>query len=103
MKKQHELTAIIYDRKGRVLSVGKNNYHKSHPLMAHHANKVGLPEKNRIHAEFDAVIRLKDLSKAYHIAVFRYNKKGEPLLAKPCKICESLIASIPTIKKVTHT
>ena len=102
MTKYHT-TAIIYDKRGRVLSTGKSSLTKSHPLQAEWSNKHDEPHKIFRHAEFDAVIRLKDLSKAHHIAVFRYNKEGEPLLAKPCKICESLIASIPTIKKVTHT
>lgn len=42
---KHTLTAVIYDRKGKVLSVGKNSYTKTHTMMARHANKVGLPEK----------------------------------------------------------
>jgi hypothetical protein len=37
MKTRHELTAVIYDRKGNVLSIGKNSYIKTHPLQAIHA------------------------------------------------------------------
>lgn len=100
-KKQH-ITAILYDKKGRVLSVGQNSYIRTHPLQKLHANKVGLPDKEFIHAEVAAIVKCKDLSKAYRIKVFRFNNKGEELLAKPCPVCQSLIASTP-IKIVEHT
>ncbi len=91
MKKQHAITAIIYDKRGRVLSVGQNSYVKSHTVMARHANKVGLPEKIYLHAEAHSIIKCRNLKKAYKIAVFRYNKQGAPANAKPCPICQSLI------------
>lgn len=89
---RHTLTAIITDKRGRVLSVGRNSYTKTHTMMAKHANRVGLAEKTFQHAECNAIVRCKDLSKAYKISVFRYNKKGEPVNAKPCIVCQSMIA-----------
>ena len=86
-----EITAIIYDRKGRVLSVGKNSYVKTHTLQAKHADKVGLPDKQFLHAEVHAITKCKDLSKAHRIFVARYGKSGQPLLAKPCPVCQSAI------------
>jgi len=100
---KQNVTAVIYDRRGRVLSIGKNSYTRTHPIQAKHAEKVGLPDKQYLHAETHAVLRLRDLSKAYRIAVFRYDTKGKPRLAKPCPVCESLIASIPSIKVVEWT
>lgn len=47
-------------------------------------------------------MKCKDLSKAHKIVVMRYNKKGEPVNAKPCKICEQAIALTP-IKVIEHT
>lgn len=91
MSNQQEVTAIIYDRRGRVLSVGNNSYVKTHTLQAHHAKKVGLPDKQYLHAEVHAITRCKDLSKAHKIFVARYGKKGQPLLAKPCPVCQSAI------------
>lgn len=88
---KHQLTAVIYDRKGRVLSVGQNSYIKTHPLQAKYADKVGLPEKQFLHAEIHAIVRCKDLSKAYKIFISRWSKNGEPLLAKPCPVCQSAI------------
>lgn len=100
---KQNLTAIIYDKRGRVLSVGKNDYLRTHTLQARHANKVGLPEKIYIHAETDAITKCKDLSKAHTIKVFRTNKKGHYMMAKPCKVCMSVIeeAGIPNIQWTT--
>lgn len=88
---RHQLTAIIYDKRGRVLSVGQNSYIKTHPLQARIAGKIGLPEKQFLHAEIHAIVRCRDLKKAHRIFIGRWNKKGAPLLAKPCPVCESAI------------
>ena len=94
MSTKQEITAIIYDRKGRVLSVGKNSYVKTHPLQAKHAEKVGLPDKQSLHAEIHAITKCRDLSKAHRIVVTRYDKKGQPLLAQPCPVCQSALESV---------
>lgn len=98
----HQVTALIYDRKGRVLSIGQNSYIKTHPLQAKHAKKTGMPEKMFLHAEVHAITRCRDLSKAHKIFVTRYNKNGEPVLAKPCPVCISAIKA-SGIKYVEHT
>lgn len=90
-RQTQSVTAIIYDKKGRVLSVGKNSYVKTHPTQARHANKVGLPEKVFLHAEVDAIVRCRDLSRAARIVVTRVTKKGHYANAKPCPVCESAI------------
>lgn len=102
MAKQQHLTAIIYDRKGRVLSVGQNSYVKTHPLQAKHAKRVGLEDKQYLHAEVHAIVRCKDLSKAHKIFISRWNKDGEPMFAKPCPVCESAIKAAG-IEIVEHT
>lgn len=94
MATKQEITAIIYDRKGRVLSVGKNSYVKTHTLQAKYAKKVGLPDKQFLHAEIHAISKCRDLDKAHKIVVTRFGKKGQPLLAKPCLICQSAIESV---------
>jgi tRNA(Arg) A34 adenosine deaminase TadA len=86
-------TAIIKDRKGRVLAIKQNSYLKTHPYQAHHANKVNLPEKIFLHAEIHAIVSCKDVSKAYSIEVLRVNKQGKPMMAKPCPICMSAISA----------
>jgi len=102
MSKQYNITAIIYDKKDRVLSIGKNSYIKTHPLQAHHANKAGEPHRVFLHAEIHAISRLKDLSKAHSIKIFRFLEDGTPANAKPCSICCSAIRAAG-IKIVTHT
>jgi len=102
MKKEKQyLTAVIYDKRGRVLSIGKNSYEKSHPYQAQCAAAVGLPEKIYIHAEISAIIRCDDLSKAHKIMVYRTGKRGY-LNAKPCPICERAI-KLSGIKEIWHT
>lgn len=98
----HHVTALIYDRRGRVLSVGQNSYVKTHPLQAKYAIKAGQPDKQYLHAEIHAITRCKDLSKAHRIFVTRYNKSGQPVIAKPCPVCISAIYATG-IKHVDHT
>ena len=102
MSRPQTVTAIIYDRRGRVLSVGQNSYIKTHPLQAHHAHKAGLPEKLFLHAEVHAITRCKDLSRAHRILITRYNRDGEPVLAAPCPVCVSAIEA-SGIKRIEHT
>jgi tRNA(Arg) A34 adenosine deaminase TadA len=101
MKKPH-ITAIIYDRRGRVLSIGQNSYIKTHPLQAHHAQMVGQPYKQYLHAEIHAITKCHDLRKAHKIFVSRYSNNGQPQLAKPCPVCMSAIKS-SGITVIEHT
>jgi tRNA(Arg) A34 adenosine deaminase TadA len=102
MSDHQSITAIIRTKKGRVLSIGKNSYIKTHTLQAHYANLVGLPEKQYLHAEIAALVKCRDLSIAHSITVYRYGKDNKPLLAKPCPICQEAI-KLSGIKKVHHT
>jgi tRNA(Arg) A34 adenosine deaminase TadA len=97
-----DITAIIYDKRGRVLSIGKNSYVKTHPLQARHAHRAGLADKLFIHAEVSAIVRCRDLSKAYKILVTRIGRNGDLLLAKPCPICQSAINEAG-IKIIEHS
>ena len=101
-KVQHDLTAIIYDKRGRILSIGKNSYVKSHPIQAYHAKRHGLDDKIFLHAEIDAIIRCKDISKAHKISIFRPLRAGGYGIAKPCKICAEAIKDTP-ITVIEHT
>ena len=103
MCNQHHLTATIYDKRGRVLSIGYNSYVKTHTIQAKYAAAVGLPEKQFIHAEMAAILKCRNLDKAYRIMVTRFNKKGEPLCAKPCKICMEAIRDMTNIQVIQHT
>lgn len=82
--------------------MGKNSYVKTHPLQAKFAQEVGLDDKVFLHAEVDALVRLKDWSRAHKIVVTRINRHGKPLLAKPCKVCQHAI-KLAGIRHVEHT
>jgi tRNA(Arg) A34 adenosine deaminase TadA len=99
--RQH-LSAVIYDKKGKVLSVGFNSYVKTHPMQAHHAKVVGQEHKIFMHAEIHAISRCKALKQAHKIVVSRWNKKGEPMYARPCVICQSAIEAAG-IMVIEHT
>lgn len=101
-KQRQSITAVIFDKRGRVLSIGQNSYIKTHPLQAKHADKVGLPEKQFLHAEIHAITRCRELSKAHRILITRYDRRGNPVLAKPCPICQSAIQAAG-IEIVEHT
>ena len=102
MSKKFSVTAIIYDKRGKVLSVGTNSYIKTHPLMADHARRAGEPYKIYLHAEVHAITRCQDLQRAHRIPIFRYLEDGSPAMARPCPICCSAIAATP-IKIIEHT
>ncbi len=102
MKKRFELTALIYDKRGRVLSVGKSSYIKTHPLQKKHADAVGLCDKIFLHAEIHAIAKCRSLDKAYKIVVMRFDSDGNPKNAKPCPVCEDAIRAAG-IKEVVHT
>ena len=102
MKKRFVLTAVIYDKRGRVLSVGKNNYTKTHPVQAKHAERAGEPYKVYLHAEIDAIIKCPDLKRAHKLVVFRYSESGSPAEARPCKTCMGAIR-LAGIQHIEHT
>lgn len=92
---RQNVTAVIYDKRGRVLSIGKNSYAKTHRIQAEYAKSVGEDEKIFIHAEIDAIIRCKNIDKADKIIVSRIKKDGSYGLAKPCKICAEALKHTP--------
>jgi deoxycytidylate deaminase len=102
MTQKQDITAIIYDKRGRVLSIGRNSYIKTHPLQKYHADKVGLSDKVYCHAEISAIIRLRDNQKPYKIFISRLLKDGSFGNAKPCLICQSAIKACG-IKEVEFT
>lgn len=101
-KQKQDITAIIYDKKGKVLSIGKNSYVKTHPLQFEHAKKVNMPDKVFLHAEISAIIKCKDLHSAHKIFVSRLYKDGTGANAKPCPVCMSAIRAT-NIRIIEHT
>ena len=91
MTTMQNITAFAYDRKGRILSIGRNSYVKTHPLQARAAKEVGEDYKIYLHAEVAALVKIKNWQKIDKLVVTRYNKNGEPMLAKPCRVCQRVI------------
>ena len=89
-KKRFTLVAKTYDRKGRLIAVGTNNYKKSHPLQAYFAEKAGFPDKQYLHSEVQSLLRSGD-KQVDRITVERYHANGSPALASPCPICREAI------------
>lgn len=100
---KQNITAIIYDKKGNVLSIGKNSYVKTHPLQAHYAKRVGLDKKIYLHAEINAIIKCKQPEKAYKMLVVRTLANGTYGCAKPCPICSEATSSFFPNLIVEHT
>lgn len=90
MRKKYLILAKAFTHKGKLLATATNDYEKSHPVMKYFATKVGLPEKEYLHAEIHAILRCKDKI-PFLISVERYNNDGNMALAKPCNVCREAI------------
>lgn len=99
-KKRFDITAFAYDKRGRLLSIGRNSYIKSHSLQAKFARKAGRPEAIYVHAELAALMKAKQ--QVHKLVVVRYNKDGTPGNAKPCEICQLAIKEFG-VRYVEHT
>ena len=99
---RYNVSAIIVDKRNRILSIGKNSYVKTHPLQAKHAKRVGKENAIFLHAEIQAIIKCRNIEDAHKIIVARYDSKGQPRLAKPCDICMDALRSFG-ITKIEHT
>ncbi len=98
--RRQSVTAIVYDRRGRVLSVGHNSYKKTHPEMARWARLAGEPYRIYLHAETAALAKCRGVP--YRIRIQRFDYLGRPVLAKPCRVC-SLAIRESGIKVVEFT
>lgn len=82
---------------GRVISYGVN-VQKNSPLICSNPK-----EESGRHAEREAIRRARHVDlKGATLYVARVNKKGDPLLSKPCVRCEEAIKQAG-IKKVVFT
>jgi deoxycytidylate deaminase len=98
--KRYEITALAYDKRGRLLAVGKNSYIRTHPLQAKYGAMVGKPKSIYIHAELDALIKAR--ARVYKLVVMRFDKNHKPQLAAPCESCQLAIRDFK-VKHVEHT
>lgn len=92
MRAQFNLTATVFDKRGRILATGQNSYSKTHPVQHYHAVRAGRPGAIFLHAEIDALRKVSDKKKIHKIRVERYTKDGRPALAKPCNVCSDALS-----------
>ena len=100
-EQKHSVTAIAYNAKNKIISIGRNSYVKTHPLQASLAAKSNKPHCIYLHAEIDAIIRAKG-APIHTLKIFRIGKSGLYLNAAPCVICQEAIKQFK-IKYVEHT
>lgn len=101
----YNITAIIKDKRGRILSIGKNSYLKTHPIMLELSKLVGYHknEKINLHAEIDAILKCNNLDKAHTMEIFNFSDRSDSYRAsKPCEICMSAINKTK-IRKLFYT
>jgi len=101
-RKRYTIVATCFDRKGRVIGTGTNEYHRSHPLMQEFAIKAGeSDQKIYRHAEFNAVLASgrKDI---HSILVQRFHTSGDMANAAPCRTCQQMLKSFG-VKYVKYT
>lgn len=98
---RQDVTAFAYDKRGRLLAVGKNSYAKTHRLQAHYGKLSGNSAKIYLHAEVDALIRGSKRGRIHKLVVVRQGANGY-LLAKPCASCQLALTDYG-VKNVEHT
>ena len=71
-------------------------------MQAKYAKMVGRNDAIYLHAEIHAITKCRNLEDAHKIVVSRYDKSGNPRLAKPCQICQTAIEDVG-IEVIEHT
>ena len=105
-KGRKRVAAVITDKRGKVLSVGINDYTKSHPRQKALSVKVGLDEERcYIHAELAAILKMPRTKgqKQYKMTIARVDSKGNDQLAMPCPSCMQAIREFGQIQSLEWT
>lgn len=101
-RKKYHIKATTYDKRGRIISIGYNEYHRSHPLFKHFATLAGESDhKIWKHAEFSAAIAAGK-RKIHTIFVERYSKSGQLANAEPCQTCKIMLRAFG-VRRVLYT
>ena len=103
MRKKYEITATAFDKRGRPIGTGVNQYNRSHPLQKYFSVKAGLSdERIYLHAEVAAILQAgkKGVDSLF---IQRFHNNGEMANAHPCKSCiEALKAFGVRMVRYTH-
>lgn len=101
LSKRPKIKATIFDKKGKVLSVGHNSYEKTSPVQAKLSERANQPGRIYLHAEIAALIRIR-YGIPHKILIERYDGNGDPRTAAPCPIC-SLAIKEAGISRIEYT
>lgn len=99
-RKKYAITALAYNKAGKLIAVGKNSYVKTHPMQAEYANRANKPDALYLHAEIHALVQARE--PVHKLVVLRYDSEGRPKNAAPCEICRLAIKDFK-VKHVEHT
>lgn len=78
-------------KKSKILSIGLNNYVKTHPKL----KELGYSSMSGIHSELSACIKLGMMDcNGLTIVNFRIDNNNKLNLSKPCRHCERLIKAL---------
>lgn len=99
-RKRFAITALAYNKAGRLIATGKNSYTKTHPLQAKLAARVGKPDAIYLHAEMAALVKARE--PVHRLVVLRYDSRGKPKNAAPCAVCQEAFKFFG-VKHVEHT
>lgn len=86
-RKKYEIVATAFDKRGRPLSTGVNQYNRSHPIQKHFSLKAGLSEERiYLHAEVSCMLQAgkKQIDTVF---VQRFHNNGDMANAHPCPSC----------------
>ena len=101
-RKRYELIATAFDKKGRVIGAGINDYKKSHPLMRLYSEKSGdAEEKIFKHAELAALLSSGN-KQVHSMLIQRFDVNGEPAMSMPCMTCQCMLRDFG-VKEVQYT
>lgn len=99
---KYKLTALAYDKRGKLLAVGQNSYTRTHTLQASYGRRTGRPAAIYLHAELAALLKARSRGVVHRLVVMRFDKKGRPRPAAPCAACRMAINDFG-VKHVEHT
>jgi deoxycytidylate deaminase len=101
-RKRYEIIATAFDKKGKVLGTGVNDYNRSHPLAKFFSVQAGESEqKDKVHAELSAVLA-SGRKNIHSVFVQRFHNDGSMATAKPCMTCQAMLKGFG-VKLVRYT
>lgn len=103
---RQRLYCCITDKRGKILAEAGNSFVKTSPWQYNVARQVGHPDRQYLHAEVAALLRLQRSrigGEPYKLTVARLLRNGQAGNAKPCAVCERAVKMFPSIKVIEYS